>query len=247
MKAGRNDPCPCGSGKKFKRCCIDAGWFESRGTRSVKPRIIVLAGEIGDYGAPAVNDDFFQHNPFAELSAARLLYSNMVQPQIEPAVSRLMNRLISRGQEEEEKIRNTDDPAELVAILKHEPDPLNQQLLLGKILQRREVTVPLLIEELYHEQNDCFVELAVRILYESKMECVSSLLRLIESTPLDAYALGLICLLLRMTGGPETLKPLWDRFHFFKEKYTRENFSQGPLLGLWELREKIPLLCGGTV
>lgn len=21
MKAGRNDPCPCGSGKKFKKCC----------------------------------------------------------------------------------------------------------------------------------------------------------------------------------------------------------------------------------
>ena len=20
---GRNDPCPCGSGKKFKHCCID--------------------------------------------------------------------------------------------------------------------------------------------------------------------------------------------------------------------------------
>jgi len=28
MKAGRNDPCPCGSGKKHKRCCMisaDAG------------------------------------------------------------------------------------------------------------------------------------------------------------------------------------------------------------------------------
>jgi hypothetical protein len=24
MKTGRNDPCPCGSGKKYKRCCIDA-------------------------------------------------------------------------------------------------------------------------------------------------------------------------------------------------------------------------------
>ena len=23
-KVGRNDPCPCGSGKKFKRCCIRA-------------------------------------------------------------------------------------------------------------------------------------------------------------------------------------------------------------------------------
>ena len=21
---GRNDPCPCGSGKKFKKCCLDA-------------------------------------------------------------------------------------------------------------------------------------------------------------------------------------------------------------------------------
>ena len=23
MKIGRNDPCPCGSGKKYKKCCID--------------------------------------------------------------------------------------------------------------------------------------------------------------------------------------------------------------------------------
>ena len=22
VKIGRNDPCPCGSGKKFKRCCF---------------------------------------------------------------------------------------------------------------------------------------------------------------------------------------------------------------------------------
>src|ERR1043166_9158345 len=24
-KTGRNDPCPCGSGKKFKRCCLGTG------------------------------------------------------------------------------------------------------------------------------------------------------------------------------------------------------------------------------
>ena len=22
LKVGRNDPCPCGSGKKYKRCCL---------------------------------------------------------------------------------------------------------------------------------------------------------------------------------------------------------------------------------
>lgn len=24
-KIGRNDPCPCGSGRKFKRCCLETG------------------------------------------------------------------------------------------------------------------------------------------------------------------------------------------------------------------------------
>jgi hypothetical protein len=23
MKIGRNDPCPCGSGKKYKKCCVN--------------------------------------------------------------------------------------------------------------------------------------------------------------------------------------------------------------------------------
>jgi hypothetical protein len=23
-KVGRNDPCPCGSGKKYKKCCLEA-------------------------------------------------------------------------------------------------------------------------------------------------------------------------------------------------------------------------------
>jgi hypothetical protein len=27
-KLGRNDPCPCGSGKRFKRCCLAGGAFD---------------------------------------------------------------------------------------------------------------------------------------------------------------------------------------------------------------------------
>lgn len=29
-KIGRNDPCPCGSGLKYKKCCLDSGKYESR-------------------------------------------------------------------------------------------------------------------------------------------------------------------------------------------------------------------------
>lgn len=29
LNVGRNDPCPCSSGKKFKKCCIDKPWEAS--------------------------------------------------------------------------------------------------------------------------------------------------------------------------------------------------------------------------
>jgi hypothetical protein len=29
LNVGRNDPCLCGSGKKFKKCCIDKPWEAS--------------------------------------------------------------------------------------------------------------------------------------------------------------------------------------------------------------------------
>ena len=27
-KVGRNDPCPCGSSKKYKNCCLSSGKYE---------------------------------------------------------------------------------------------------------------------------------------------------------------------------------------------------------------------------
>ena len=34
-KVGRNDPCPCGSGRKYKRCCLDGGAAEAGRTGDV--------------------------------------------------------------------------------------------------------------------------------------------------------------------------------------------------------------------
>lgn len=44
--ANRNAPCPCGSGKKLKHCCIDKQPAEVRRKRAVLPGIL-LAGGIG--------------------------------------------------------------------------------------------------------------------------------------------------------------------------------------------------------
>ncbi len=45
-KAGRNDPCPCGSGKKYKRCC-ERKTHSARGSRAMTALVLaVLAGAI---------------------------------------------------------------------------------------------------------------------------------------------------------------------------------------------------------
>ncbi len=44
MKIGRNDPCPCGSGKKFKRCCNDISKFQPKSPE--KTAKITLTGEV---------------------------------------------------------------------------------------------------------------------------------------------------------------------------------------------------------
>lgn len=41
MSVGRNDPCPCGSGKKHKHCCLKSGGPEK--TRRQR-HIVIVAG-----------------------------------------------------------------------------------------------------------------------------------------------------------------------------------------------------------
>lgn len=37
-KAGRNDPCPCGSGKKYKQCCMKHP--EATGKKTFKAKVL---------------------------------------------------------------------------------------------------------------------------------------------------------------------------------------------------------------
>jgi hypothetical protein len=46
VKTGRNEPCPCGSGKKYKRCCLDrdSGWVPPE-VRAERARLRLEAWE----------------------------------------------------------------------------------------------------------------------------------------------------------------------------------------------------------
>ncbi len=40
QKVGRNDPCPCGSGKKYKKCCLANSWSPPGREESIKSRLL---------------------------------------------------------------------------------------------------------------------------------------------------------------------------------------------------------------
>jgi hypothetical protein len=39
LKAGRNEPCPCGSGKKYKKCCIQTQELKENAENSLREKI----------------------------------------------------------------------------------------------------------------------------------------------------------------------------------------------------------------
>ncbi len=48
-KIGRNDPCPCGSGKKYKKCCL-ISLQGKRNQQHISPKFSFEPGSYGDVG-----------------------------------------------------------------------------------------------------------------------------------------------------------------------------------------------------
>ncbi len=46
VKVGRNDPCPCGSGKKYKKCCLNRGRRSPKVSRRPVERPVVTGANI---------------------------------------------------------------------------------------------------------------------------------------------------------------------------------------------------------
>jgi hypothetical protein len=55
---GRNDPCPCGSGRKHKRCCLDLGHTALRLATDLEARVLELGDEARRTAPEAWRDAF---------------------------------------------------------------------------------------------------------------------------------------------------------------------------------------------
>lgn len=55
---------------------------------------------VVDYGRPFPNEAFFAENDLHELSAPRLIYSCLLNPEIEGIANKVARQFINRGKEE---------------------------------------------------------------------------------------------------------------------------------------------------
>lgn len=243
MKVGRNDPCLCGSGKKYKKCCL-----ENEGTLSVpqtelsvpkiKTKITVkehyfAEGEsIGDYGEPQLNDALFDDENFSENSVQKFAYSLLSMPGLEDIAVSYARREISRNKDEEQRIKATTDIDELINIMQQNPDQINRALLKAKIVEQAEVAIPKVIDRLRQPHSESFIEMSIRIIREADVDCSAELIEIIKHPTSTVYSLSLLCLVLGFLGSDAAIKPLWDCYHFLKKRFPNETYAEGPLYGL---------------
>ena len=236
-KIGRNDPCPCGSGKKYKKCCYGKTMPNKNYQFDDIHQILPSYDKI-DYGKPALDEHFFGNNTVHEISAPRLVYSCLLAPEVERLASEISNQFLDRGVEESMLIENTEDVKKLIDIMSEEVDPLNYQKLKNKLLKHKESSIPLIINELKRPKSSAFIELSIGIIHASRINCSKEILDITQHNQIGAYAISLLCMLLGFYKDERSEKILWDYYHYFREHFYDETYSDGPLLGLIEIWER---------
>jgi len=236
-KIGRNAPCPCGSGKKFKKCCYGKDRFSQPKDYKEIHHILPPYEKI-DYGEPLLDEKFFRRHTVHEISAQRLFYSNLLMPEVEAIALLISNQMIDRGSEEAKLIERTEDVKALIDIMEKGLDTLNYGKLVKKLLRYKETSVFMIIEELKQPKNDAFLEIAIRVIHGSQVNYSEAILEIIKESKLGAYAVSQLCMLLGFYQNEKSEKLLWDYYHYFKEHYNNETYSDGPLLALEEIRER---------
>src|SRR5271170_5607646 len=94
-KTGRNDPCPCNSGEKYKRCCLNNPFISDRFTANLFQRIQTLANRIHD-SSEAATDALEKRarsmipgsDHREEVCAQILQYLDWLESQVRPLIAR---------------------------------------------------------------------------------------------------------------------------------------------------------------
>lgn len=232
MKIYRNDPCPCGSGKKYKKCCeLKNVTFENK---SPQKKEHFISGNVPvSFDMPVFFKEFFTKVKTG-LTAFGLINSCILRPEIEKIASQFTNSQLDRGKSEAKKIQQCKNVSELIKILKAGIDNLNHVLMQKLFLEKPEESVAALMLELQNAVPEMFIEISVRTIALAKINVANDLMTIIKKHDKSIYQISLLCLLLGYQKHPAIPQFLWNYYRFFKSQYPDQDYWEGPFYGLWE-------------
>jgi hypothetical protein len=232
MKISRNEPCPCGSGKKYKKCCGKIIEAIEESPHANKDRFI--SGSIPDSpDMPVFSEKFFKKVDTG-FSAYGLINSCILRPEVERLAAKITNKHLDRGKNEAAKIKKCKDVTKLVSMLKAGIDTLNHVLLQNIFLEKSKESVSALLLELRNPVSTMFVEFTVKTIALAKINVFEELKSIIEKHDKPVYQISLLCLLLGYQKHPSIPQFLWNYYRFFQLQFPDQNYWQGPFFGLWE-------------
>lgn len=195
MKISRNAACPCGSGKKYKKCCdssaINPTEVDSRRKEHLITEIVPQYHDI-----PVFTEKYFNDLDTDDISAHKLIYSSIMRPKIDSLAASFSNKIMSRGRSEAKLIRKCKSPSEIVEMMKEGVDSLNHVLIIDRLLENPKEAVLLIVNALRIPREDEFVELAVRVIGRAKVNCSRDIKEIIEKHDKPVYQISILCLLL---------------------------------------------------
>lgn len=187
-------------------------------------------------------NSFFKENPLKRISAATIGYYTIVSG-TNGKLEQMVNDVAAQGidasrkeriRQERQRIEQTDNPAELVEILRKGHDILNQRLLCSKVIALHEQTMPLVLKRYRTCALDQFVDAATMTIALSEKQYTQTLREMYGDIRYP-YARACACLMFGIQGMEEEIPFLLSEYYHFQQAYSDESFDQHPLLALYLL------------
>ncbi|ERI93781.1 hypothetical protein HMPREF1982_01544 [Clostridiales bacterium oral taxon 876 str. F0540] len=198
----------------------------------------IVSKEVQEFVDNRLDKGFFESNPLKQMSAYRIMDITFSVDAMDEQIYKELPEDKKKQIKEENKIaENEEDIDKLYNMLRKELNPSTIEIIANKLMKHKEMIVPRMLESLKRSGNDCFVESSARILIKAE-DNYSKAIAAILSEIKYPYTKAVMCYVLGKIGNEEYIQTLYNQFISFKKNYKDDEYSEGPLLGLYELKRK---------
>lgn len=261
-KTGRNDPCPCGSGKKYKKCCMNKDRLEAQKDRKDESRFAeefrkyianhneadlfseeeeyevfapIEVDRIPDYGPFPHGHILFDQNELNnfKISNPELFYDELsCGMEHQEELDTLAREVKMPGREIGKKTEYSDDPKVFFGSFDELTCIGHYASAMKKAAEFGQDAGHFISERLIETESEHLAEMFVKMLHFSPCDFRQDILAVMNAPPKSPYVLSILCIELSYYNIREDADMIWNCYNFFMEYYPDTSLSDGPVIAL---------------